>query len=176
MSRAVKPKILIPVLLILAALILVAMVPAWSRVGGGEAIVQPIMFNHALHAEEDMACLDCHARADKGPYATYPPVATCLLCHGEAQGEHPDEPKIREFAESLGAIPWKRINRMDGHVYFSHEAHVRFAEMECATCHGDVASLAEPAGQSQVEHLTMERCMSCHEVEGVTNDCLACHK
>jgi hypothetical protein len=102
---------------------------------GGEELAQPLAFNHALHAEQDLGCLDCHTEADKGTYATLPRVKTCLLCHSEPQGEHPDEPKVRAFAEDPGAIPWVQVNRVAGHVYFSHEAHVRWGGMECAECH-----------------------------------------
>ena len=140
-----------------------------------EPVEQPIAFDHARHAEE-LSCLDCHARADEGPYATLPLVSACLLCHAEAQGDHPDEPKIRELAETRGEIPWVRVNRLPGHVYFSHEAHVRWARMECAACHGDMTQATEPVTESQIDDLTMGRCMACHAERGAANDCLACHK
>ena len=137
---------------------------------------QPIAFNHQLHHEEGLGCLDCHPRAEDSPYAGLPPIRGCMLCHSEPQGEHPDEPLIREYAESDGAIPWIQVNRMEGHVYFSHAAHVRFARMDCAACHGDMTVETEPVTVSQIDALSMTRCMDCHREEGVTNDCLACHK
>jgi hypothetical protein len=139
-------------------------------------IVQPLPFDHARHTEEGLACLDCHVRADDSPYAGTVLVKACMLCHAEAQGEHPDEPRIREFAERGEAIPWVQVNRLAGHVYFSHEAHVRWGEMDCAECHGDVAKQTEPIVESSIDHLTMERCMQCHAEAGASNDCLACHK
>ena len=145
---------------------------------GGEepGPAQPLAFNHALHAEQDLGCLDCHTEADKGAYATLPRVKACLLCHAEPQGEHPDEPKVRAFAEDPGAIPWVQVNRVAGHVYFSHEAHVRWGGMDCAECHGDVRRSTAPPTESQVDDLTMERCMECHSQRGASNDCLTCHK
>ena len=141
-----------------------------------DLVAQPIAFDHARHTEEGLACLDCHARAQSSPYAGVPLVKACMLCHAEPQGENPEEPKVREYAERGEPIPWVRVNRLPGHVYFSHEAHVRWGEMECAECHGDVASSTQPLVRSQIEHLTMERCMSCHSEQGASNDCLACHK
>ena len=138
--------------------------------------VQPLRFSHAVHAEEDMACVDCHLRAEDGPYATTPGVATCMLCHEEAQGEDPEEPKVREYAESEQPIPWVRVNRVVGHVYFSHGVHVKLARLDCAQCHGDMAALEQPVTRSQVEWLTMDACMECHERSGASNDCLGCHK
>ena len=137
---------------------------------------QPLAFSHAVHHEQDTACVDCHIRAEEGPWATIPGVETCMLCHDEAQGEHPDEPRIREYAESGEAIPWVQVNRVVGHVYFSHAPHVVQGGMECADCHGDMTTLEEPVTRSQIEWMTMDACMDCHEEQQVSNDCLLCHK
>jgi hypothetical protein len=48
--------------------------------------------------------------------------------------------------------------------------------MECAACHGNMAAATTPVTTSQVDHLTMSRCMSCHSERSASNDCLACHK
>jgi menaquinone reductase, multiheme cytochrome c subunit len=139
-------------------------------------VVQPLFFSHQRHIAEGMNCVDCHRQADKGTHATLPPVKACLLCHAEAKGEHPDEPKIREYAERQEEIPWARVNRLPGHVYFSHVAHVGYAQMECATCHGEMKELQAPVTMSQIRHLDMRACMNCHEEKGASNDCLRCHK
>ncbi len=140
------------------------------------AIVQPIAFNHARHVQEELGCLDCHKTADTSPHAGTPRIVTCMLCHAEAKGVHPDEAKIRAFAERGEQIPWVQVNRMPGHVYFSHAMHVKIGAMECSACHGDMAAATEPVAISQVENMTMSRCMSCHSERGASNDCLACHK
>jgi len=141
-----------------------------------EGIVQPMHFSHATHQAEDMACIDCHIRSEEGPYATTPGLRTCLLCHEEAQGEHPDEPLVREYAERDEPIPWVQVNRVVGHVYFSHAPHIVRGEMDCADCHGDMTELDEPVVESQIEWLTMDACMDCHFEREVSNDCLLCHK
>lgn len=163
-----------------AAVIIIALVGggAWALTVffSPRPVVQPIAFNHKRHMEEDMSCTDCHKTVDKSPYAGFPTVEACMLCHAEAKGEHPDEPKVREYAEAGKEIPWVQVNRMEGHVYFYHAAHVNYAKMDCKECHGDMKERTEPVTSSQVSHLTMNQCMSCHAEKHVSNDCLKCHK
>lgn len=156
-----------------AAVVLVA---AYRSEGPSAGVLQPIAFDHAVHAKENLSCLDCHTQADQGAYATIPPLAKCMLCHKEPQGSHPDEPKLRALAEAKDEVAWLTVNRLVGHVYFSHVAHVRFGKMECVECHGDMTKLTLPPATSQVENLTMTRCMECHAQRGASNDCIACHK
>jgi len=139
-------------------------------------VQQPFGFNHKLHMEQDLTCTGCHLRAEEGAYATMPPIRACLLCHEEAQGEDPDEAKVREYAELGDYIPWVQVNELVGHVYFSHEAHVSWAAMDCTECHGDIAEAEEVLTESQVENLTMTACMDCHAERGASLDCNACHK
>jgi len=138
--------------------------------------LQPIAFNHKRHLEEGMNCADCHKGAQEGPHATLPSLKACLLCHSEPKGNHPDEPKIREYAAKSEAIPWVQVNRLPGHVYFSHTAHVTYAKMDCRECHGEMKDRTEPATTSQISELDMDRCMECHTEKGVSLDCLRCHK
>lgn len=144
--------------------------------GAAPAVEQPLAFNHKRHMAEDMACKDCHQKVEDGPHATFPSVKACMLCHKEAKGQHPDEPKVRAHAEAGKEIPWVQVNRLVGHVYFSHEAHVRYAQMDCKECHGDMKERSEPVSVSQIGHLDMGTCMACHEERGVSLDCLRCHK
>ncbi len=137
---------------------------------------QPIAFDHALHKDQNLSCSDCHARAETTPYAGLPAIKQCLLCHKEPQGQHPDEARIREYADKGEEIPWIQVNRLAGHVYFSHAVHVKLGGMQCADCHGDMSAQKEPVVASQIDHLTMSRCMQCHAERRASNDCLACHK
>lgn len=139
-------------------------------------VVQPIAFDHKRHLQEDIDCKGCHKQVEEGAHATLPSIKACLLCHQEAKGKHPDEPKVREYAKDGREIPWAQANRLVGHVYFSHAAHVKYAKLDCRDCHGDMKEATEAVTRSQVDHLTMSRCMACHEEKGVRNDCLVCHK
>jgi hypothetical protein len=139
-------------------------------------VVQPLAFDHKRHTAEDIACKDCHKRVQDSPYATFPKLKQCLLCHLEAKGNHPDEPKIREYAKEGKQIPWVQVNRLPGHVYFTHAAHVKYAKMDCKECHGDMKERTEPVTVSQIERLDMYTCMGCHVENNVSTDCLRCHK
>jgi hypothetical protein len=85
-------------------------------------VKQPMAISHKRHMEADMKCLTCHPGAEDQALAQFPTVADCMDCHGKARGNHPDEPKVRAFAERGQEIPWVRVDRLPGHVYFSHAA------------------------------------------------------
>jgi menaquinone reductase, multiheme cytochrome c subunit len=144
---------------------------------GPSAGSHPFTFNHKSHIEaEDMDCTDCHRFAAKGVHATLPRIKDCRDCHSEPQGEHPDEPKVREYLDAGAEIPWSRVNRLPGHVYFSHRAHVGFAEMDCMDCHSDMRVSETPLKRPDIHHLTMSNCMSCHQEKKAANECSTCHK
>jgi c(7)-type cytochrome triheme protein len=137
----------------------------------------PFAFNHKAHIDaEEMECLDCHRFADKRVHATVPRLKDCRDCHSEPQGEHPDEPKVREYLDDNREIPWSFVNRLPGHVYFSHRAHVGFAEMICTDCHSDMSKAEKPLKRPDIGHLTMSKCMSCHQEKKAANECSTCHK
>jgi hypothetical protein len=163
-------------ILTVPAILLVVLMLTASSGEHEPAVRQPFGFNHKLHMEEDLTCTGCHLRAEEGVFATMPPLRACLLCHEEAQGEDPDEAKVREYAELGDYVPWVQVNELVGHVYFSHEAHVSWGGMDCKECHGDIANSEEVLTQSQVEDLTMTACMDCHEERGASLDCNVCHK
>lgn len=133
-------------------------------------------FNHKRHIAEDLACADCHAGSSQGHRSGFPSVKQCMLCHKEAKGKHPDEPRVREYAKDGRQIPWVQVNRMVGHVYFSHVAHVVWAKMDCADCHGDMKKMEQVVTRPQVSHLDMRACMDCHREQGASLECVACHK
>jgi hypothetical protein len=62
-----------------------------------------------------------------------------------------------------------------GHVYFSHRVHTTVGGMECEDCHGPVEEWEEPPTRPNPALLSMHACITCHEDEGATIDCLACH-
>jgi len=140
-------------------------------------VTQPLAFDHAAHIKaEDMDCKDCHKFASKSPYATLPLLKDCKDCHSEAQGKSPEEPKVREYLDSNKEIPWITVNRLPGHVYFSHQAHVGFAEMKCWDCHRDMRKVSKPVSTSDIGYLSMSKCMACHQEKKVNDACTTCHK
>jgi len=138
-------------------------------------VVQPIAYNHKAHIDNSIACDACHETVQKAAAASVPTTATCMLCHQVALTSSPEEEKVRWYADKGEEIPWRRIYRIPTHVYFSHRRHVAVTRIECAQCHGNVASLTSPAAYPLVE-LTMTWCLTCHQAHGATQDCIHCHR
>jgi hypothetical protein len=140
-------------------------------------VQKPLAFNHKIHVEdEEIECTECHQGAETAVHAGLPAVRECMDCHKRAKGEHPDEPKVREYAKRGEQMHFERVNRYPGHVYFSHRVHVKLAEMECRECHGDMASLSEPVSEPTASLTTMAECMDCHRERHASLECAACHK
>ena len=107
--------------------------------------------------------------------ASFPTLADCMDCHKTPQGREPAEPEVRAFAARGQALTWVRINRLAGHVYFSHAAHVSLASMKCEECHRDMKAVGEAPTVPDV-HGEMSECVACHRSKHASLDCLACHK
>lgn len=139
-------------------------------------VTQPIAFNHRLHLEDvGLDCTDCHLYAESGPRATIPNLTVCSDCHEESQGDSPQEARLIEFIQQGTLVPWRKIYRVPSHVYFSHRRHTAIAGIACETCHGQISEREQPVTRPLVQ-VTMERCMACHEEQGVSNDCVYCHR
>ena len=133
---------------------------------------QPIDFSHARHVvDAGLSCQFCHAYARRGPVAGIPSVERCAGCHRTILSERPEIERVLDYWEQREPIPWIRIHDLPDYVRFSHKAHVR-AGVECATCHGDVASMTVAR---QVESLSMGWCVDCHAEREASRDCLVCH-
>ena len=151
----------------------VVLAAACSRV---EPVKQPMAFNHKAHIKADIDCSTCHEKAADGPAATLPLLRVCAKCHKEVQGKDPKlEEGIMEAVSKKQEIPWIQVNEVAGHVYFSHRAHVGFAEMECDVCHGDMKAQEQPVTVPNVA-TSMSSCIECHQKKGASTDCLACHQ
>ena len=158
----------------------VAAVGAWlaSAAGAPVPVVQPIPFNHRVHVKgEEMPCSDCHAAADQAR-AGLPDIRICHECHKQPQGDDPSaaQMKVLEYGKARRQIPWVRVHALPGHVYFSHRAHVAFANMTCEECHGDVGDRTEAVALPSPGLDSMSACMSCHAERGASLECASCHK
>ncbi|MBI2370462.1 MAG: cytochrome c3 family protein [Deltaproteobacteria bacterium] len=139
------------------------------------AVRQPIQFNHAKHIAQGLECAACHQYVKEQTFAGLPTVETCMMCHSAPQTKSPEEEKVRQFAEKGQGIPWQRLYRMPGHVFFSHRRHVSVAKVECQTCHGAMAQATTPPSRPLVNQ-SMSWCLACHEKRQASVDCVACHK
>ena len=136
---------------------------------------QPMAMSHKRHMEADMKCVTCHPGAEEQAVAQFPTVVECMDCHHKARGNEPDEPLVRQYAERRQEIPWVRVDRLPGHVYFSHGVHVTSAKMKCEECHEGILLATKPLVLPDV-HQTMADCMDCHRARQASNQCQACHR
>ena len=107
--------------------------------------VQPVRFSHKLHAGDlKMSCTACHSAAQRSSRAGIPDTKSCLGCH---QHILPDSPLIAPLREAADPqypgytgepVRWVMVNRLSGHAYFNHMAHLNRG-IGCTSCHGDVA-------------------------------------
>ncbi len=136
--------------------------------------VQPLDFPHNIHVEKGIACTEyCHESVTKGPEAGLPSVNTCLICHAAIATDKPRIMKITADSEKGLDQAWQRVYgyTQAAHVKFNHAPHIR-ANVECSTCHGDIAH--QTVAQRNVV-LDMGDCVTCHREKKAPNDCLTCH-
>ena len=100
-------------------------------------IKQPIAFNHKLHAESGLLCASCHTKAESKDQAGIPNVKDCLACHRKISTASATLQTLTAYEKAKKEIPWARIYKLPGFVFFSHQAHLK-AKADCATCHGEV--------------------------------------
>ena len=163
------------------------------------APVQPIFFNHVIHAGSfQIACQYCHADARRGVFAGIPSVQRCMGCHVIIGAQdNPEIKKIHDYWNRRQPIPWVRVFKVPEFTYFPHKPHIR-AGVECQSCHGpiermprvgadrlgawipnDVANLVRI--HPDARPLTMGWCINCHRKENATRntkaplDCVTCH-
>jgi hypothetical protein len=142
---------------------------------------QPIRFSHKVHAEQGMACEDCHKTRDDGSYAGLPTNEKCGECHTDVLGADPDEKKyVEEYAAKNKEVPWLIYQAQPDNVYFTHSAHQAQA---CTECHPKMEGNDTPP-VVQINRLSgytsktmmMWQCERCHAENGVSNACYVCHK
>jgi hypothetical protein len=134
---------------------------------------QPLAFSHQIHLSEGARCTDCHAGVEQGPVAGLPSVNTCLICHSQIATDRPLIQQMTAMSEKGLDLAWQRVYGYprESHVRFEHAPHVR-AEIDCATCHGD---LSKQSVAERVVDMDMGFCVNCHKARQASNECLTCH-
>ncbi len=141
----------------------------------GARVIQPIQFNHRKHVDAGIQCSDCHTRFSSSPWAGLPQVDVCLTCHEQPVTESREEAKIRDFAQQKQPVPWRQINQLPKHVYFSHRTHAVTKGISCTVCHGQMEKATAPPS-APLFTWTMTKCLSCHKQQNATQDCDGCHR
>ncbi len=162
--------------IVLAVALFVVVIIGGNIITQNQEIVQPIKYSHKIHIEEaELECTDCHIYVEKNARATIPNIEICADCHSdEPLGDSAEEVKLLEYISNNKRIPWVQIYNVPDHVYFSHRRHVKIGELNCKSCHGNVAELQEPASHQLVK-ISMDNCIDCHREHDVARDCIGCH-
>jgi hypothetical protein len=136
-------------------------------------------FDHALHAENDLACVDCHVGVETAAAAGVPSVTFCAECHEDPEDGMTRTENGKRILDHIlrgEEVWWHQLYWLPDHVVFSHRRHFAIGEVPCDVCHGDIGSSTTLPGEPVFTTLTMDGCMECHERSGATLDCVACHR
>ena len=131
---------------------------------------QPIPFDHRLHMQNRMACVDCHPGATADTQAGFPDRDKCMLCHQAIAVESSAVQQLADLPQGA-KIRWQRVYHVPDFVFFSHAEHAT-GELACADCHGPVQ---DRRVLSQELSTNMVVCMNCHAQRQVSNECYLCH-
>jgi hypothetical protein len=135
---------------------------------------QPLEFPHDVHAGKGIGCTEyCHEAALTGPVAGLPSVRTCLVCHNTIATGRPRIRQLTAMRERGEDFVWQRVYgyTAQAHVRFNHAPHLA-ADVECATCHGNIA---QGTVARRTVDLNMGFCVNCHNERKASIDCLTCH-
>ncbi len=133
---------------------------------------QPIFFRHDIHAGQyQLDCQYCHVHLELSPKPGIPSMASCRGCHLIVGTGNPEVDKLRTHFTDNTAVEWEEVHYLPPFVHFPHQRHI-VAGLECVTCHGQVERMPQVY---QYASLKMGWCLTCHEQQGVTTDCTACH-
>ena len=142
----------------------------------GYAPAQPIAYSHKAHLALGLKCSGCHAlndaEAGEGFTMGFPKEAFCMSCHSTVKKDSQEIGKLAKAAADKKAVEWKRVYRLMPIVWFSHAVHVQDGNIECGTCHGDMASMTVT---TKARALNMKDCMDCHAEHSAPNGCDTCH-
>jgi hypothetical protein len=140
-----------------------------SRIG----MLQPIPFSHRVHVtEKKLSCVMCHSEVFDTDQAGIPPLDTCMLCHSRIIIHQPKIVQLRKHYYDNQPVTWNRISYLPDLCFFSHQAHIHRG-IDCGKCHGEVDKMDRVV---LINNFKMGFCVQCHRDEGVSHDCLICHR
>lgn len=132
---------------------------------GFAAAADRLTFDHALHAGQDLTCLDCHAAATTSADpqdVLIPGMDVCASCHDTDSEENCTMCHSNPDAAGAGT------SAAFGADVFPHTIHAA-DNGACATCH------AAPAGGEPRLPVKAD-CRTCHATAEAFADCGQCHR
>jgi predicted CXXCH cytochrome family protein len=155
---------------------LIAMIAITLVVRGTSAVSQPVAFNHRKHTEQlGLNCEFCHVHVELRAHAGLPNAQICGICHQTVQGTSAEAARVTELLTEGDPLTFKKLFRLESHVFYTHRRHVGIAGLECENCHGAIATTERPPARPLIE-IDMDFCVRCHREQGQTFDCNACHR
>ncbi|MEZ4239852.1 MAG: cytochrome c3 family protein [Myxococcota bacterium] len=158
---------------------------AWVRspliTGVGEAVAQPIQFDHRHHVlDQGIPCTYCHDEATRSANAGFPPTEVCAGCHAQVWRNADRLAPVRDSALLGEPLRWRQVLDLPDFVYFAHAPHLA-AAVSCSECHGEVEDMPMVV---RARAFTMAQCLACHRddrwdaVAGVSPPtyCTGCHR
>jgi hypothetical protein len=135
----------------------------WVRMppvtGQGRAPIQPIPFDHRIHAGGlRIDCRYCHSAVERSATAGLPSSETCVPCHSGVWREASAFQPVWQSLEKRRPIAWVRVNRLPDFVFFKHAVHLK-GGIGCGACHGPVSRMGR---MRQATPLTRAWCLDCH--------------
>lgn len=141
-----------------------------ALLSGGRSLRRAYAFSHRVHAEQELACTDCHLAAESNDAPGMPGVGACKLCHAELDAEKPPERKVESLFDGK-QFRGIASTALAAEIVFPHLRHVE-AGIECSSCHAEVATNEDVI---ELAPARMDACTTCHESRAVANDCATCH-
>lgn len=130
-----------------------------------------IKFSHKLHADNGVACTDCHSSVPKSTKLSdrlLPSHDDCANCHDVEDEKNCTTCHYEDVNEAL-------IQQKPYDIYFSHSLHVGTNKIQCQTCHKGITEV-DYAFKAKQTNPMMKDCYSCHNNTTVaTSNCESCH-
>ncbi len=130
-------------------------------------------FDHAVHADKNLSCADCHNPGSMEPSfkARMPDRAVCLDCHGEGD---------------LGPMPPYPASH-EANYRYEHQFTARNDDDDCAVCHRNSEDCIACHHGEKVDYIAHDRnwaynhpltyykgteeCRACHDTRKFCSDC-----
>jgi len=152
---------------LLATLLLCVTVRGFAE---GGRYTKQLKFSHKKHAENGVACTDCHTDVTASRLATdplLPKMTVCATCH---EDQTKNDCTYCHIGKDTTAYHPFRQARFD--LLFPHASHVGEQKVACETCHAGL----DKDETGELRHLPgMATCNTCHNDVKAPNNCERCH-
>jgi hypothetical protein len=128
-----------------------------------------LKFSHTFHVKEQgIACEDCHTNAKASKVSSDNLLGnhqSCQSCHEE---------QINSTCQFCHTEPENIVPlpKSEQELLFSHELHTSTLNLECASCHAGIDTVAYV---TEANMPAMSSCIECHQAKKFSTNCELCH-